>query len=62
MKSLIEPTLHHLQAHEVLVVPNANLSSYARYVDAFVGYVLSLFKMYSSPVWCVRGPMNAEMY
>ena len=46
------------------VVPEANLPSYARNVDAFLGNVLSLFnfKIFSFPVWCVRGPMNADMY
>jgi len=44
------------------VVPEANLPSYARYVDAFLGNVLSLFKMFSFPVWCVLGPMNADQY
>jgi hypothetical protein len=46
------------------VVPEAHLPSYARNVDAFLGNMLSLFnfKMFSFPVWCVRGPMNTDMY
>ncbi len=44
------------------VVPEAELGPYGRYVDAFLGNVLSLFhlKMFSFPVWCVRGPINAD--
>jgi len=44
------------------VVPEANLPDYARYVDVFLGNVLSFFKMYSFPVWCARGPLNADAY
>jgi hypothetical protein len=44
------------------VVPEANQPSYARYVDAFLGNVLSLIKIYTFPVWCVQGPMNADTY
>jgi hypothetical protein len=41
------------------VVPQANLPSYARYLDAFLGNVLSLVRIYTFPVWCVRGPLKA---
>jgi hypothetical protein len=44
------------------VVPEANLPSYARYVDAFLGNVLSVIKIYTFPVWCVRGPLRPEEY
>lgn len=44
------------------VVPEANQPSYARYVDAFLGNVLSLIKIYTFPVWCVQGPMNTDAY
>lgn len=44
------------------VVPEANLPSYARYMDAFLGNVLSLIKIYMFPVWCVRGPIKTEEY
>ncbi|UVT15892.1 MAG: DUF1566 domain-containing protein [Nitrospira sp.] len=40
------------------VVPEANQPSYARYVDAFLGNVLSFIKIYTYPVWCVRGPIK----
>ena len=42
------------------LVPHANLPSYARYLDAFLGNVLSLIKIYTFPVWCVRGPLTAD--
>jgi hypothetical protein len=44
------------------VVPAANLPSYAQYLDAFLGNVLSLVKIYTFPVWCVRGPLRADEY
>jgi hypothetical protein len=44
------------------VVPDANQPSYARYVDAFLGNVLSLIRIYTFPVWCVRGPIKADEY
>ncbi len=44
------------------VVPEANQPSYARYVDAFLGNVLSFIKLYTFPVWCVQGPINADAY
>ena len=56
------PFLNVQSASYWSVVPDANLPSYARYVDAFLGNVLSLFKSFSFPVWCVRGPMNADAY
>jgi hypothetical protein len=42
------------------VVPEANQPSYAKYVDAFLGNVLSLLKIYTYPAWCVRGPITAD--
>jgi len=42
------------------VVPEANQPSYARYVDAFLGNVLSFIKIYTYPVWCVRGPIKSD--
>jgi hypothetical protein len=42
------------------VVPEANQPSYARYVDAFLGNVLSFIKVYTYPVWCVRGPIKQD--
>jgi hypothetical protein len=42
------------------VVPEANQPSYARYVDAFLGNVLSFVKVYTYPVWCVRGPIKSD--
>jgi len=42
------------------VVPEANQPSYARYVDAFLGNVLSFLQIYTYPVWCVRGPMETD--
>ena len=44
------------------VVPQADLPSYARYLDAFLGNVLSLIKIYTFPVWCVRGPLTTDEY
>lgn len=44
------------------VVPAANLPSYAQYLDAFLGNVLSLIRIYTFPVWCVRGPLKADEY
>ncbi|MDF0664625.1 MAG: DUF1566 domain-containing protein [Nitrospira sp.] len=44
------------------VVPEANQPSYARYVDAFLGNVLSFTKLYTYPVWCVRGPIKQDDY
>lgn len=44
------------------VVPQANVPSYARYLDAFLGNVLSLVRIYTFPVWCVRGPLTADEY
>jgi hypothetical protein len=44
------------------VVPEANQPSYARYVDAFLGNVLSFIKIYTYPVWCVRGPIKSDEY
>ena len=44
------------------VVPEANLPDYARYVDAFLGNVLSFIRLYNFPVWCVRGPMKTDEY
>lgn len=42
------------------VVPEANQPSYARYVDAFLGNVLSFLKVYTYPAWCVRGPIKSD--
>jgi len=42
------------------VVPEENQPSYARYVDAFLGNVLSFIKIYTYPVWCVRGPIKSD--
>jgi hypothetical protein len=39
------------------VVSEANQPSYAKYVDAFLGNVLSFLQIYTYPVWCVRGPL-----
>jgi len=44
------------------VVPEANQPSYARYMDAFLGNVLSFIKIYTFPVWCVRGPVKTDEY
>lgn len=41
------------------VVPEANQPSYAKYVDAFLGNVLSFLQIYTYPVWCVRGPLTS---
>jgi hypothetical protein len=29
-------------------------------VDAFLGNVLSFVKVYTYPVWCVRGPIKSD--
>lgn len=42
------------------VVPEANQPSYAKYVDAFLGNVLSFIKIYTFPAWCVRGPIEQD--
>ena len=42
------------------VVPEANQPSYAKYLDAFLGNVLSLTRIYTFPVWCVRGPVKID--
>lgn len=42
------------------VVPEAQQPTYARYVDAFLGNVLSFVKVYTYPVWCVRGPIKSD--
>ena len=44
------------------VVPEANQPSFAKYLDAFLGNVLSFIKIYTFPVWCVRGPLRADEY
>ncbi|MCP9451118.1 MAG: DUF1566 domain-containing protein [Nitrospira sp.] len=44
------------------VVPEANQPPYARYLDAFLGNVLSFVKIYTFPVWCVRGPVRTESW
>lgn len=54
------PFLNIQQTSYWTVVPNANQPSYARYVDAFLGNVLSFLKIYTYPVWCVRGPIKAD--
>lgn len=42
------------------VVPEENQPTYARYVDAFLGNVLSFIQIYTYPVWCVRGPIKVD--
>lgn len=42
------------------VVPEANQPSYAKYLDAFLGNILSLTRIYTFPVWCVRGPVKMD--
>jgi hypothetical protein len=42
------------------VVPEENQPSYAKYLDAFLGNVLSLTRIYTFPVWCVRGPVKMD--
>lgn len=42
------------------VVPEANQPPSARYLDAFLGNVLSFVRIYTFPVWCVRGPLRPE--
>lgn len=44
------------------VVPAANLPDYAQYLDAFLGNVLSLVRIYTFPVWCIRGPLKADEF
>ncbi len=41
------------------VVPEASQPSYAKYVDAFLGNVLSFLQVYTYPVWCVRSPLSS---
>lgn len=43
------------------VVPEANQPPYAKYVDAFLGNVLSFLQIYTYPVWCVRGPLASPV-
>lgn len=40
------------------VVPENHQPAYAKYVDAFLGNVLSFVKIYTFPAWCVRGPID----
>lgn len=44
------------------MVSETDHGPYGKYVDAFLGNLLSFFKvkMFSFPVWCVRGPLMAE--
>lgn len=44
------------------LVSEADHGPYGKYVDAFLGNLLSLVKVkaFSFPVWCVRGPLLAE--
>lgn len=56
------PFLNVLSSSYWSVVPEANVPDYARYVDAFLGNVLSLLPIYTFPVWCVRGPINMDAY
>ncbi len=44
------------------MVSETDHGPYGKYVDAFLGNILSFFKvkMVSFPVWCVRGPFIAE--
>jgi hypothetical protein len=51
------PFLNIVQTSYWTVVPEANQPSYARYLDAFLGNVLSMTRLYTFPVWCVRGPI-----
>lgn len=44
------------------VVSEANQPSYAKYVDAFLGNVLSFLQIYTYPVWCVRGPLESPAF
>ncbi|MBI3356412.1 MAG: DUF1566 domain-containing protein [Nitrospirae bacterium] len=55
------PFLNVLPTSYWSVVPEANLPAYARYVDAFLGNVLSFLRIYTFPVWCVR-IMDADKY
>ena len=54
------PFLNVQQTSYWTVVPEANQPTYAKYLDAFLGNVLSLTKIYTFPVWCVRGPMTMD--
>ncbi|MCP9438741.1 MAG: DUF1566 domain-containing protein [Nitrospira sp.] len=54
------PFLNIVQTSYWTVVPEANLPSYARYLDAFLGNVLSMTRIYTFPVWCVRGPIHSD--
>ncbi|MCS6896801.1 MAG: DUF1566 domain-containing protein [Nitrospira sp.] len=56
------PFLNVAQTSYWTVVPEANQPSYARYLDTFLGNVLSLVKIYTFPVWCVRGPVRVESF
>lgn len=56
------PFLNILPTSYWTVVPEANQPTYARYVDAFLGNVLSFIKIYTYPVWCVRGPIKSDEY
>lgn len=42
------------------VVPENHQPAYAKYVDAFLGNVLSFIKIYTYPAWCVRGPIEED--
>jgi hypothetical protein len=44
------------------MVSETDHGPYGKYIDAFLGNILSFFtvKMFSFPVWCVRGPLMAE--
>jgi len=44
------------------MVSETDHGPYGKYVDAFLGNILSFFKvkMFSFPAWCVRGPLIAE--
>ncbi|MGE0644833.1 MAG: DUF1566 domain-containing protein [Nitrospira sp.] len=50
----IEPTSYWT------VVPEDHQPAYAKYVDAFLGNVLSFIKLYTYPAWCVRGPIEQD--
>ena len=54
------PFLNIQQTSYWTVVPESNQPSYAQYVDAFLGNVLSFIKIYTFPVWCVRGPIKTD--
>ena len=42
------------------VVPDSHQPAYAKYVDAFLGNVLSFVRIYTFPAWCVRGPIDQD--